>query len=106
MKLKITLLFSVLCFVGTTFKASGQTDNTFTGENCGANNTGNFNTGYGHNSLSNNTSNSNSAFGIGTLSFSTGGFNCAFGNGALALNGNGRLKKYINDHFPSRLSAI
>ena len=91
MKLKITLLFTVSVFVGIVFQANGQVDNTFTGENSGVNNTGNYNTGYGVNSLSQNTSNSNSAFGIGTLSFSSGGFNCAFGNGSLALNGSGSL---------------
>ena len=91
MKIKITLLLTVLCFVATAFKASGQTVNTFTGENAGVNNTGNYNTGYGVNALMNNTSHSNNAFGVGALSNSTGGFNCAFGNEALALNGLGRL---------------
>ena len=91
MKIKITLLFTVLLFVGTIYRVNGQVDNTFTGENSGVVNTGNYNTGYGVNALRNNTSNSNSAFGVGTLSNTTGGFNCAFGNGALALNGTGRL---------------
>jgi len=91
MKIKITLLFTVLIFVGTIYRVNGQVDNTFTGENSGLVNTGNYNTGYGVNALRNNTSNSNSAFGVGTLSNNTGGFNCAFGNQALALNGNGRL---------------
>jgi len=91
MKIKITLLFTVLFFVGTIHRVNGQVYNTFTGENSGVVNTGNFNTGYGVNALRNNTSDSNSAFGVGTLSNTTGGFNCAFGNGALALNGNGRL---------------
>ncbi len=91
MKIKITLLFIVLLFVGTIYRVNGQVDNTFTGENSGLVNTGNYNTGYGVNALRNNTSNSNSAFGVGTLSNTTGGFNCAFGNQALALNGNGRL---------------
>ena len=91
MKIKITLLFTVLFFVGTIYRVNGQVDNTFTGENSGVVNTGNYNTGYGVNALRNNTSNSNSAFGVGTLSNTTGGFNCAFGNQALALNGNGRL---------------
>jgi len=91
MKIKITLLFTVLLFVGTALKANAQVENTFTGENAGVNNTGNFNTGYGLNSLSNNTSHSNSAFGIGTLSFSSGGFNCAFGNSSLASNRSGSL---------------
>jgi hypothetical protein len=91
MKIKITLLFTVLFFIGTIYRVNGQVDNTFTGENSGVVNTGNYNTGYGVNALRNNTSNSNSAFGVGTLSNTTGGFNCAFGNGALALNGNGRL---------------
>ncbi|MFZ4678823.1 MAG: beta strand repeat-containing protein [Flavobacterium sp.] len=91
MKIKITLLFTVLIFVGTIYRVNGQVDNTFTGENSGLVNTGNYNTGYGVNALRNNTSNSNSAFGVGTLSNTTGGFNCAFGNQALALNGNGRL---------------
>ncbi len=91
MKIKITLLFIVLFFVGTIHRVNGQVDNTFTGENSGVVNTGNYNTGYGVNALRSNNSNSNSAFGVGTLSNTTGGFNCAFGNGALALNGNGRL---------------
>ena len=78
-------------FVGTIYRVNGQVDNTFTGENSGLVNTGNYNTGYGVNALRNNTSNSNSAFGVGTLINTTGGFNCAFGNQALALNGNGRL---------------
>ena len=91
MKIKITLLFTVLFFVGTIHRVNGQVDNTFTGENSGVVNTGNYNTGYGVNALRSNTSNSNSAFGVGTLSNTTGGFNCAFGNQALALNGNGKL---------------
>jgi len=81
----------VLFFVGTINRVNGQVDNTFTGENSGVVNTGNYNTGYGVNALRSNTSNSNSAFGVGTLSNTTGGFNCAFGNQALALNGNGKL---------------
>ena len=91
MKIKITLLFTVLFFAGTFFKAKAQTNNTFTGENSGVNNTGNNNTGHGVNALTNNTSHSNNAFGAGTLTNTTGGFNCAFGNEALALNGIGRL---------------
>lgn len=91
MKIKITLLFTVLFFVGTNHSVNGQVDNTFTGENSGVVNTGNYNTGYGVNALRSNTSNSNSAFGVGTLSNTTGGFNSAFGNQALSLNGNGRL---------------
>ena len=91
MKIKITLLFTVLVFTGTVSKVNAQIDNTFTGENSGENNTGSFNTGYGKYALMNNTSNSNNAFGLGTLSNSTGGFNCAFGNEALALNGIGTL---------------
>ena len=91
MKIKITLLFTVLFFVGTNHRVNGQVDNTFTGENSGVVNTGNYNTGYGVNALRSNTSNSNSAFGVGTLSNTTGGFNSAFGNQALSLNGNGRL---------------
>ncbi|MFY8066250.1 MAG: beta strand repeat-containing protein [Flavobacterium sp.] len=91
MKINITLLFTVLFLVGTVYRVNGQVDNTFTGENSGVVNTGNYNTGYGVNALRVNTSNSNSAFGVGTLSNTTGGFNCAFGNQALALNGNGRL---------------
>ena len=91
MKIKITLLFTVLFFVGTNHRVNWQVDNTFTGENSGVVNTGNYNTGYGVNALRSNTSNSNSAFGVGTLSNTTGGFNSAFGNQALSLNGNGRL---------------
>ena len=91
MKLKITLLFTVLVFVGTIFTANGQINNTFTGEYSGVNNTGSYNTGYGFKSLMNNTSHSNSAFGWKTLSVSTGGFNCAFGNEAMASNETGTL---------------
>ncbi|MCF6130428.1 hypothetical protein L1S35_12150 [Flavobacterium sp. AS60] len=91
MKMKFTLLFTVLFIAGINFEAKGQVDNTFTGENAGVNNTGNYNTGYGLNSLINNNSHSNSAFGIETLSSSSGGFNCAFGNWSLALNGSGSL---------------
>ena len=112
MKLKITLLFTVLVFVGIVFEANGQVGNTFTGENSGHNNTGNYNTGYGKNSLLQNTSNSNNAFGVGTLSLSTGGFNCAFGNEALASNDSGTLncafgtRSLINNISGSRNIAI
>ncbi|MDN3676630.1 hypothetical protein QWY90_04820 [Flavobacterium paronense] len=91
MKIKITLLLTVLFSVGAVINVNGQTGNTFTGENSGVNNTGNYNTGYGVNTLMNNTSQSNNAFGVGTLTNSSGGFNCAFGNEALSLNGIGRL---------------
>lgn len=91
MKIKITLLFTVLSFVGTALEANAQVGNTFTGENAGQNNTGFWNTGYGVNALQNNTSHSNNAFGWRTLTVSTGGFNCAFGNEALALNQSGTL---------------
>ncbi len=91
MKIKITLLFTVLSFVGTVLKANGQVENTFAGENSGVNNTGNFSTGYGVDALMNNSSNSNNAFGYKTLSNASGGFNCAFGNEALAMNGIGTL---------------
>ena len=56
MKIKITLLFTLSVFVGNVFEANGQVDNTFTGENSGLNNTGDYNTGYGKNSLLQNTS--------------------------------------------------
>ncbi len=91
MKMKITLLLTVLFSVGAAFEAKAQTNNTFTGINAGVNNTGNNNTGYGEDALSNNTSHSNNAFGHGTLINTTGGFNCAFGTEALSLNGTGRL---------------
>ena len=91
MKIKITLLFTVLVFVGTVFKVNGQVFNTFAGESSGVNNTGNYNTGFGKYALMNNTSNSNNAFGVGTLINTTGGFNCAFGNEALTSNDSGRL---------------
>ena len=65
MKIKITSLFSVFVFLGIVFESNGQVDNTFTGQNSGVNNTGNYNNGYGINALSNNSSDSNNAFGIG-----------------------------------------
>ncbi|WP_293872973.1 hypothetical protein [Flavobacterium sp.] len=91
MKKETTYFLTILTFFGFFFSASGQSNNTFSGENSGVNNIGSFNTGFGINSLKNNTSNSNSAFGIGTLSDNTGGYNCAFGNGSMAANGSGTL---------------
>lgn len=83
--------FTTLALLIIVFNTSAQVDNTFSGTGAGANNTGNFNTGYGLYSLYQNASNSNNAFGYGTLSVSTGGFNCAFGNEALSLNTSGTL---------------
>ncbi|MEO5777080.1 MAG: hypothetical protein ABIQ27_09240 [Flavobacterium sp.] len=91
MKIKITLLFTALVFVGTAFKANAQINNTFAGVDSGANNTGNYNTGFGVSALMNNTSHSNNAFGFEALTRSTGGFNCAFGNESLSLNETGTL---------------
>lgn len=72
-------------------RANAQVDNTFSGEGSGANNTGNFNTGFGKDALMNNTSQSNNAFGARVLSVTTGGFNSAFGNESLANNTSGSL---------------
>lgn len=101
MKMKTTYLFAIVILLGVIHSSKSQTQNTFSGQNAGVNNTGSFNTGFGLNSLSNNTSNSNNAFGLGTLQFSTGGFNSAFGNDALALNLSGRL----NSAFGTRSLA-
>lgn len=89
--MKTTHFFTILTLIGVVYSSQAQSQNTFSGENAGANNTGNFNTGFGLNSLKNNTSHSNNAFGWGTLSSSSGGFNCAFGNEALFSNSTGTL---------------
>jgi hypothetical protein len=101
MKMKTTYLFAIVTLFGVIYSSNAQAQNTFSGQDAGANNTGNYNTGFGQNSLSNNSSNSNNAFGHGTLSFATGGFNSAFGNEALALNLNGTL----NSAFGTRSLA-
>jgi hypothetical protein len=101
MNMKTTYLFAILTLFGVIHSSNAQAQNTFSGQNAGANNTGNYNTGFGLNSLSNNSSNSNNAFGLGTLSFATGGFNSAFGNEALALNLSGTL----NSAFGTRSLA-
>ncbi|WP_333667212.1 beta strand repeat-containing protein [Flavobacterium sp.] len=89
--MKITFYFTSLILLGCIFKSNGQIDNTFTGVDSGATNTGNYNCGFGRNSLIQNTSSNNSGFGVGTLSVSTGGYNCAFGYYALNINGSGTL---------------
>lgn len=91
MKMKTTYFFAIVILLGFGFTTNAQTDNTFAGDNAGAENTGNYNLGFGKNALSQNTGNANAAFGIGALTFSTGGFNCAFGNGALSSNRSGTL---------------
>ncbi|MDI1316113.1 hypothetical protein [Flavobacterium sp.] len=91
MKMKTTYFFTILTLLGVVCSSKAQSLNTFSGENAGANNTGNFNTGFGINSLKNNTSHSNNAFGFGTLIAASGGFNCAFGNEALSLTTTGNL---------------
>lgn len=101
MKMKTTYLFAIVILLGVIHSSNAQAQNTFSGQNAGANSTGSFNTGFGINSLINNTSNSNNAFGFGTLSFSTGGFNSAFGNEALALN----LEGTLNSAFGTRSLA-
>ncbi|HNP32177.1 MAG TPA: hypothetical protein PKN96_02665, partial [Flavobacterium sp.] len=112
MKMKTTYLLAIVTFFGIVFSSSAQTDNTFLGENAGANSTGNFNTGFGKNALIDNTANSNSAFGIGVLSSSSGGFNCAFGNAALGSNDSGSLnaafgtRTLLNNSSGSRNIAI
>lgn len=112
MKMKTTYLLAIVTFFGVVFSSNGQTQNTFSGENAGANNTGNFNTGFGLNSLRNNTSHSNNAFGWGTLSFTSGGFNCAFGNEALFSNTTGSLnlafgtRSLLKNNIGSRNIAI
>ncbi|NNT72528.1 hypothetical protein HKT18_09900 [Flavobacterium sp. IMCC34852] len=84
-------LFTTLVLLTIVFESTAQVDNTFSGENSGANNTGNFNTGFGKDALMNNTSHSNNAFGARVLSVTTGGFNSAFGNESLANNTTGSL---------------
>ena len=112
MKMKTTYLLAIVTFFGVVFSSNAQTQNTFSGENAGANNTGNLNTGFGFNSLRNNTSHSNNAFGWGTLSFTSGGFNCAFGNEALFSNTTGSLnlafgtRSLVNNKIGSRNVAV
>jgi hypothetical protein len=93
MKMKTTYFILNVILLGFVLTSNAQSvqDNTFLGENTGAGNTGNFNSGFGLNTLTQNTGNSNAAFGVGVLPVSTGEFNCAFGNGALAGNGFGSL---------------
>lgn len=91
MKMKNYFFYAALLVLGTITRGNGQVDNTFTGLNAGANNTGSYNTAYGKNALSDNTSNSNSAFGSDVLKVSQGGFNCAYGNEAMRFNTTGTL---------------
>ena len=91
MKLKNYLLIFALANFGLCVQTQAQTGNAFGGDNSGANNTGNFNTGFGVNSLMSNTAHSNSAFGFRTLMINQGGYNCAFGNDALMSNTTGSL---------------
>jgi hypothetical protein len=81
----------MLLFLGVIFKGNSQVDNSFSGENAGANNSGSYNTAFGKNALRDNTSNSNNAFGADALRSSQGGFNCAYGNEAMKLNTTGTL---------------
>ena len=89
MKMKTTYFFAIL--FGFILSSNAQTDNTFSGENAGAANTGNFNSGFGKNTLNQNTGHSNVAFGLKVLSTSSGGYNSAFGNEALFSNTTGNL---------------
>ena len=91
MKMKNYFFYAALLVLGTITRGHGQVDNTFTGENAGANNSGSFNTAYGKNALMDNSSNSNSAFGNDVLKISQGGFNCAYGNEAMRFNTTGTL---------------
>ena len=91
MNLKNYLLIFALANFGLCVQSQAQTGNAFGGDNSGANNTGNFNTGFGVNSLMSNTAHSNSAFGFRTLMINQGGYNCAFGNDALMSNTTGSL---------------
>ena len=91
MNLKNYLLIFALANFGLCEQTQAQTGNAFGGDNSGANNTGNFNTGFGVNSLMSNTAHSNSAFGFRTLMINQGGYNCAFGNDALMANTTGSL---------------
>lgn len=91
MKMKNYFFYAALLVLGTITRGNGQVDNTFTGLNAGANNTGSYNTAYGKNALSDNSSNSNSAFGSDVLKVSQGGFNCAYGNEAMRFNTTGTL---------------
>jgi len=91
MNLKNYLLIFALANFGLCVQSQAQTGNAFGGDNSGANNTGNFNTGFGVNSLMSNTAHSNSAFGFRTLMINQGGYNCAFGNDALMANTTGSL---------------
>lgn len=91
MKMKNYFFYAALLVLGTITRGHGQVDNTFTGENAGANNSGSFNTAFGKNALMDNSSNSNSAFGNDVLKISQGGFNCAYGNEAMRFNTTGTL---------------
>ncbi|MBP6557337.1 MAG: hypothetical protein KAX93_00585 [Flavobacterium sp.] len=91
MKIKNYFLYTTLLFLGVIFKSNSQVDNSFSGENAGANNSGSYNTAFGKNALRDNTSNSNNAFGADALRSSQGGFNCAYGNEAMKLNTTGTL---------------
>lgn len=91
MKMKNYFFYAALLVLGTITRGNGQVDNTFTGANAGANNTGSYNTAYGKNALMDNSSNSNSAFGSDVLKVSQGGFNCAYGNEAMRFNTTGTL---------------
>jgi len=91
MNLKNYLLIFALANFGLCVQTQAQTGNAFGGDDSGANNTGNFNTGFGVNSLMSNTNHSNSAFGFRTLMINQGGYNCAFGNDALMANTTGSL---------------
>jgi hypothetical protein len=97
MKIKNYFIYTMLLLL-VVVKGNSQVDNSFSGENAGANNTGSFNTAFGKNALRDNTSNSNNAFGADVLRGSQGGFNCAYGNEAMKLNTTGTL----NNAFGTR----
>ena len=112
MKKKTTYFFALAALFAIIFSVNGQTSNTFSGENTGTNNTGDFNTAFGKNSLNQNSGKSNVAVGIDVLVYSIGGFNCAFGNESLTANGNGTLnaafgtRSLLNNDSGSRNIAI
>ena len=83
MKTKKLLFFTLLFLIGTKINAQ---DNTFTGVNCGLNNTGSYSSGYGKNSLNYNTGNYNTGFGLNSLTNNSGNYNTGFGVSSLFQN--------------------
>ena len=110
--MKTTYFFTIVTLIGIALTSNAQVDNTFHGDNAGANSRGNFNTGIGKKALVDNTGNSNVGLGMKALGFSSGGFNCAVGNESMALNGIGTLnvafgtRSLLNNISGSRNVAI